>query len=52
MVVDMKVFILSTYVTTLSTCELVVDNTVNGKDNTAEMKTREVADIISMFHFN
>ena len=43
MVVDMKVFILSTYVTTLSTCELVVDNTVDGKD-TKEEKTREVAD--------
>ena len=43
MVVDMKVFILSTYVTTLSTYELVVDNTVDGKD-TKEEKTREVAD--------
>ena len=40
MVVDMKLFILSTYVTTLSTCELVVD----GKD-TKEEKTREVPDI-------
>ena len=46
MVVDMKVFILSTYVTTLSTCELVVDNTVDGKD-TKEEKTREVPDIIT-----
>ena len=40
----MKVFILSTYVTTLSTCELVVDNTVDGEDNLEE-KTRGVADI-------
>ena len=39
MVVDMKVFILSTYVTTLSACELVVDNTVDGKGNKEE-KTR------------
>ena len=46
MVVDMKVFILSTYVTTLSTCELVVDNTVDGKD-TKEEKPREVPDIIT-----
>ena len=46
MVVDMKVFILSTYVTTLSTCELVVDNTVDGKD-TKEEKTREVPDKIT-----
>ena len=46
MVVDMKVFILSTYVTTLSTCELVVDNTVDGKD-TKEENTREVPDVIT-----
>ena len=46
MVVDMKVFILSTYVTTLSMCELVVDNTVDGKD-TKEEKTREVPGIIT-----
>ena len=46
MMVDMKVFILSTYVTTLSTCELVVDNTVDDKD-TKEEKTREVPDIIT-----
>ena len=46
MVVDMKVFILSTYVTTLSRCELVVDNTVDGKD-TKEEKTREVPYIIT-----
>ena len=45
MVVDMKVFILSTYVTTLSTCELVVDNNVDGKDTKEE--TREVPDIIT-----
>ena len=44
MVVDMKLFILSTYVTKLRTCELVVDNTVDGKDNLEE-KTRGVADI-------
>ena len=42
----MKVFILSIYVTTLSTCELVVDNTVDGKD-TKEEKPREVPDIIT-----
>ena len=46
MMVDMKVFILSTYVTTLSTCELVVDNNVDGKD-TKEENTREVPDIIT-----
>ena len=46
MVVDMKVFILSTYVTTLSTCELVVDNNVDGKD-TKEENTREGPDIIT-----
>ena len=42
MVVDMKLFIVSTYVTTLNTCELVVDS----KD-TKEEKTREVPDIIT-----
>ena len=46
MVVDMKVFILSPYMTTLSTCELVVDNTVDGKD-TKEEKPSEVPDIIT-----
>ena len=50
MVVDMKVFILSTYVTTLSTCELVVDGTVDGQNNKEEM-TREVADTM-MYHFS
>ena len=30
--------------TTLSTCELVVDNTLDGEDNLSE-KTREVVDI-------
>ena len=42
----MKVVILSTYVTTSSTCELVIDNTVDSKD-TKEEKTREVPDIIT-----
>ena len=37
-------FILSTYLTKISTCGLVVDGTVEGKDNREE-KTREVADI-------
>ena len=46
MVVDIKVFILSTYMTTLSMCELVVDNTVDGKD-TKEDNTREVPDVIT-----
>ena len=41
----MLVFILSTYVTTLSVCELVVDNTMDCKDTTEE-KTREVPDIV------
>ena len=50
MVVDMKVFILSTYVTTLSTCELVVDGTVDGKNNKEE-KAWEVADI-RIYHFS
>ena len=44
MVVDMRVFLFSTCLTTLSTCELVVDNTVDGKDNMEE-KISEVADI-------
>ena len=38
--VDMKVFILSTCLTILGTCELVVDSTVDGKGNKEE-KTRE-----------
>ena len=37
-------FILSKYLTKLSTCGLVVDGTVVSKDNREE-KTREVADI-------
>ena len=41
MVLDMKVFILSTYLTTLDTSELEVNNTVDSKDNLEE-KTREV----------
>ena len=44
-----KFFILSTCLTILSTCELVVDSTVDGKGNKEE-KTREVANI-RMFHF-
>ena len=42
----MKVFVLSTYVTTLRICELVVHNTVDGKD-TKEEKAREVPDIVT-----
>ena len=38
----MKVFILSTYLTTLDTGELEVNDTVDSKDNLEE-KTREVA---------
>ena len=41
MVVDMKVFILSAYLTTLDTGELEVNNIVGSKDNLEE-KTREV----------
>ena len=37
-------FVLSTYLTKLSTCGFVVDGTVDGKDNKEE-KTREVSDI-------
>ena len=48
MVFDMKVFILSTYLTTLDTGELEVNNIVGSKDNLEE-KTREVADI-KMYH--
>ena len=36
MVVDMKVFILSTCLTTLNTGELVVNHTVDGEDNQEE----------------
>ena len=41
MVFDMKVFILSTYLTTLDTGELEVNDTVDSKDNLEE-KTGEV----------
>ena len=44
MVVEAELFILSTCLTTLNTCELVMDGTVVGKANKEE-KTREVADI-------
>ena len=45
LVVDMRVFfILSTCLTILSICELVVDDTVDSKDNLEE-KTREDAEI-------
>ena len=50
MVVDMKVFELSTCLSALCTCGLMVDDTVDGKDNVAET-TREVDDFIRMFHF-
>ena len=43
-------FILSMYLTKLSTCGLVVDGTVEGKDNREE-KTREVADN-GMYHIS
>ena len=42
-------FILSTCLTTLRTCELVIDDTVDGKEN-LEKKTREVTEI-RMYHF-
>ena len=44
MLVDMRVFLFSTCLATLSTRELVVDDTVDNKDN-LEQKTREDADI-------
>ena len=40
MVFNMKVFILSKYLTTLDTGELVVNHTVDGEDNQEE-KTME-----------
>ena len=49
MVVDMRVFLLSTCQTTFSS-ELVVDETVDSKDNLKE-KAREVADIW-MYHLS
>ena len=49
LVVEMRVFfILSTCLTILSICELVVDDTVDSKDNLEE-KTREDAEI-RMYH--
>ena len=36
-------FILSTFLKTISTCELVVDDTMDGKDN-MEKKTTKVAE--------
>ena len=44
MLVDMRVFLLSTCLTILSICELVFDDTVDGMDN-LEAKTREVTDM-------
>ena len=44
----MKVFILSTCLTTLNTGELVVNHTVDGEDNQEE-NTMEVADT-RMYH--
>ena len=44
-----KLFLLSTCLTTLSTCGLVFDGTVDGNDNKEE-KTREVANT-RMYHF-
>ena len=49
MMVDMRISILSTCLTTFSTYKLVVNETVDSKDNLEE-KTREVADI-RMYHF-
>ena len=43
-------FILSTSPTTLSMCKLVVDDTVDGKDNRME-ETMEVGDIM-MYYFS
>ena len=37
---DMKFFILSTCLTTFRTCELVIDDTVDGKEN-LKKKTRD-----------
>ena len=46
----MSFFILSTFLKTISTCELVVDDTMDGKDNLEE-KTVVVADI-RMYHIS
>ena len=48
--VDMKVFTLSARLKTLSSCELMVDDTVDGKNN-KEKKIRGVADI-RIYHFS
>ena len=48
--VDMKVFTLSARLKTLSSCELMVDNIVDGKNN-KEKKIRGVADI-RIYHFS
>ena len=45
-----KFFILSTCLTTFSSCVLMVDDTMDGKDNKKE-KTREVPDI-RMYHIS
>ena len=49
MVVDMKVFILSTYLTILDTGELEVNDTVDSKDNLEEKPGRSMAN--RMYHF-
>ena len=48
--VDMKVFTLSARLKTLSLCELMVDDTVDGKNNKGK-KIRGVADI-RIYHFS
>ena len=48
--VDMKVFTLSARLKTLSSCELTVNDTVDGKNN-KEKKIRGVADI-RIYHFS
>ena len=42
-------FIFPTYVTTLRTCELVVDDTLGGENN-LEKKTREVSEFMVVSH--
>ena len=42
-------FIFPTYVTTLRTCELVVDDTLDGENN-LEKKTREVSEFMVVSH--
>ena len=48
MLVDMRIFLFSTYLTTLFTWELVVDDTMGDKVNLEE-KTKEDADIKMYF---